>query len=110
MKEVFPLAPSAGGGGLWLVWVIVVPILLFVGYLLYAPRSVQFEVSSDGLRIRGDLFYGRFIPAAELIREQARAIDLTVDKEHKLVMRTNGTGLPGYNAGWFQLNNGQKAL
>jgi hypothetical protein len=54
--------------------------------------------------------YGRTIPGRELIAEQARVLDLTKDTDYALARRTNGTGLPGYKAGWFRLRNGEKAL
>jgi len=71
---------------------------------------VRFEVSPEGLRIRGDLFYGRTIPRTELMLDQARVLDLTSTTDYKPVRRTNGTGMPGYSAGWFRLQNGEKAL
>jgi PH (Pleckstrin Homology) domain-containing protein len=50
------------------------------------------------------------IPASELMLDGARPIDLTAELEYKPKWRTNGTGLPNYKAGWFRLQNGQKAL
>jgi hypothetical protein len=66
-------------------------------------------VGEEGLKIVGDV-YGRTIPARELIADQARALDLTLDRDHALALRTNGVGLPGYRSGWFRLRNGEKAL
>ena len=37
-------------------------------------------------------------------------MDLSAEPEYKPKWRTNGTGLPGYQSGWFKLQNGQKAL
>jgi hypothetical protein len=113
VKQVFPIAATAGAGtalSVFLVVIIVVPVLAVAWYLLSAPRAVRFEVTPEGLRIRGDLFYSRFIPRGELILDQARPMDLTAEPEYKAKWRTNGTGMPGYKAGWFKLQNGQKAL
>jgi len=112
MKQVFSFAPgpSGGVGPFLLVLLIIVPILLLAWYLIAAPRLVRFEVSPQGLRIRGDLFYSRAIAASDLMLEGARPLDLTATPEYKPKWRTNGTGMPGYKAGWFKLQNGQKAL
>lgn len=37
-------------------------------------------------------------------------MDLTESPNYRPVWRTNGAGLPGYGSGWFQLENGDKAL
>jgi hypothetical protein len=111
MKEVFPIASASASIGSWLVifLFLAVPTVL-AAYFLCSPRIVRFEVSSDGLRIRGDLFYSRMIPAGDLILSQARVIDLKDDKDHQLGLRRNGTALPNYKAGWFNLKDGEKAL
>jgi hypothetical protein len=111
MKQVFPIIPASTAP-----WAVLVPVLaLLIGLVVlfawfaYSTRHVRCEVSSDGLKIAGDL-YGRTIPGRELIAEQARVLDLTKDTDYALARRTNGTGLPGYKAGWFRLRNGEKAL
>lgn len=85
------------------------PVLLILLYLILAPKLVRFELSPEGLHIRGEL-YGRRIPAGELLADQAIAVDLRTDTDRRLVRRTNGIGLPGYRSGWFRLANGEKAL
>jgi hypothetical protein len=133
MIEVFPIVPAANGplltfgiaalvllGFLYLsagapvivfgiITSVVVALLFFLGTLVYASRHVRFELSPEGLAIRGDL-YGRRLPAASLLTAQARVVDLTVDQDCRLVVRTNGAGFPGYGSGWFRLANGEKAL
>ncbi len=110
MKQIYPIAATSHASA----YVLFIPLLILIAalllYLGYAPKSVRFEIAGGALRIRGDLFYGRTIPLAELQLEHAVATDLTHDPEHQLAFRTNGTGLPGYKGGWFQLKNGQKAL
>ncbi|MCX5892211.1 MAG: PH domain-containing protein, partial [Deltaproteobacteria bacterium] len=133
MKEVFPIVPATKGpvitfgvaalvlgSIIWLaarapaivfgiVALVAGGIMLLVGSFAYASRHVKFEVSPEGLAIRGDL-YGRRLPASALLREEARVVDLTEDPKYRPVWRTNGAGLPGYGSGWFQLGNGDKAL
>lgn len=90
------------------------PVLLLVGVgallvvtVLGANHS-RFELTPEGLRLRGD-FYGRFIPRAQLNVAAARRVTPD-DAGLKPGVRTLGTGMPGYRAGWFRLRNGEKAL
>jgi len=41
---------------------------------------------------------------------EARLVDLGRDSGLRPRSRRLGTGLPGYAAGWFRLNNGERAL
>lgn len=111
MKEVFPIVP-AGGAALW-VLAIVGFVLFTVAVLLvlfaFSSRHASVEVSPEGVNIRGGL-YGRQIPMRSLVLDGARPVNLNTDTALKFSWRTNGIGLPGYCAGWFQLKNGQKAL
>ena len=111
MPQTFPISP-ASGNAFWTLG----PVVLLLGGLLalflyfgYSARHVAFEVSPEGIRIRGGI-YGRFVPAAALIPDQAKEINLTIDSAHRPGIRTNGIGLPGYQAGWFRLGDGEKAL
>ena len=67
--EVFTIA-AANTKMLWLIALIPLSVLVLVGAILGASlngaRSSTFEVSSEGLRIRGD-WYGRVIPANHLV-------------------------------------------
>jgi hypothetical protein len=87
--------------------VLLVPFLLIRS--LSGARTATFEVSSQGLRLKGDL-YGRLIPAAELRAAEAKRVDLDMNEGLRPRQRTAGTALPGYRAGWFRLRNGEKAL
>jgi hypothetical protein len=110
--EVFTIA-AADTKMLWLIGLIPLGVLLLVGAILGASvngaRNSTFEVSSEGLRIRGD-WYGRVIPANHLVPGTARRVDLARSPELTPGRRTLGTGLPGYQAGWFRLRNGDSAL
>jgi hypothetical protein len=69
----------------------------------------KFQISSDGLKISA-FVYGRSIPARDLDVARAQAMDLNVSPDYRLARKTNGRGLPGYQAGWFRTANGEKAL
>jgi hypothetical protein len=109
--QVFSIAP----GGLKALWVLV-PVALVVIVALVVPvasllgaRTARFEISPDGLRLRGDL-YGRLIAVADLRGGAARRVDFAREPALRPRTRTLGTGLPGYQAGWFRLRSGEKAL
>lgn len=80
-----------------------------MGYIAYSTRNVEFIVSNDELRIRGDLF-GRRIPRSTLRAQDAQVVNLKTDKAHRPFLRTMGVGLPGYLSGWFRLNDRGKGL
>lgn len=108
--QVFAIAPSSGKS----LWVLIPVSLILIGVLAMLlinalGRRATFEVSNEGLRLRGD-FYGRMIPAENLRASEARRVDFTVSPELRPGIRTLGTGLPGYQAGWFRLRNGSRAL
>jgi hypothetical protein len=133
MAEVFPIVPAGRGPVLTFGVAVIVllgflcfaasaPALVFgtvtavsvallglIGSFVYASRRARFELSPEGLAIRGDL-YGRRIPAGSLLNAEAKAVDLTLDQDYRPTARTNGAGFPGYGSGWFRLGNGGKAL
>ena len=109
--QVFTIAP-AGMKPLWVLLPVALILVFVVGLLavsVWGSRGARFEVSPQGLRLRGDL-YGRFLPAASLRTEAARRIDLADLPELQPRRRTMGTGLPGYQSGGFRLANGESAL
>ena len=107
----FPIAPAASRY-LWFLLPIAallagVVILLWVS--VRGSRESRFEVSADSLWIRGDL-YGRAIPRAALLVDLAGRVNLEQRPELKPRWKRVGTGLPGYQSGWFSLRSGEKAL
>ncbi|MBW2414115.1 MAG: hypothetical protein JRG76_06345 [Deltaproteobacteria bacterium] len=111
MVEFFPMVPASGKawaffGGLALLFV-----GLALGMLLLGWGIVRggFELSPDGLRLRGAV-YGRMIPATSLDAGAARLVDFRTEPGLRPRRRTNGIGLPGYLAGWVTLHNGDRAL
>lgn len=111
MVETFPIIP-AEGRVMWPLALVVVLLVLVFGLLactMRGSRTSRFEVSPDGLRLRGDL-YGRLIPADAIRGDSVRVVDLTATPELRPQVRTFGTSLGGYQAGWFRLRNREKAL
>jgi hypothetical protein len=54
--------------------------------------------------------YCKKIPIENIYVDNIRAVNLNLDKEYNVSMRTNGIGLPNFLSGWARLNNGNKAL
>ncbi len=110
--HVFTIAP-ASMKGIWLIVGIVGIVLLLAAFVIgsaaIAARNAKFEITSEGLRLSGDL-YGRLIPSAALRIDTVKRIDFALTPDYSLRWRTLGIGLPGYKAGWFRLRNGEKAL
>jgi hypothetical protein len=106
--DILSPAPSA----LWTFIPIIAFLLLLAGsfgYFLYSSYHTTVEVTSSTLRIKGAL-YSRSIPLADIVVTDAEVVDLGVTKQFAPKLRTNGIGVPGYQAGWFKLENGRKAL
>ena len=110
--DVFTIAP-ANVRVLWLVGLVPLVVLVIVIGVLWASingaRTARFELSPEGLRLRGD-WYGRLIPADQLVRGAARRVDFAQAPELLPGRKTMGTSFSGYQAGWFRLRNGDRAL
>lgn len=113
MPQVYHIA-AANLSRAWLYVPIVFTVVLLAGaaWLLVASysgsRNATFELSADGLRLKGDL-HGRFIPVSELEPAQAARVDVTRGP-YRPAWRIAGTAMPGYRSGWFKLADGSKAL
>ena len=112
MADVFPIVP-AQGRFLLIMGVGVIALMLGVAALMFftmrGGTTSRFEITAEGLRLRGDL-YGRLIPWPEVRAAESRIVNLGVTYELAPKRRTAGTAVPGYQAGWFRLQNGEKAL
>ena len=108
----FELVP-AGPAAYWVLIPALVTLVLAAVPLAWLAVSARHggsvDVSTDGIRLNVPM-YSRGIPAASLAAAQARVVDLTTTRELRPWLRTNGVGLPGYRAGWFRLQDGEKAL
>jgi hypothetical protein len=113
MTEVFNIIPARSSAGLVAIAGILLVTMLGVGLLLYSSmrgaRSARFEVSQQGLRLRGDM-YGRLIPARDLRVAEARIVDLQRDRDLRPRLRLYGTSLGSYRAGMFRLASGERSL
>lgn len=112
MIESFAIVPATSRGIWWVVAFVAVMFVALMSLLLVSARGStgsRFEISSDGLRIHGDL-YGQLIRATSLKGGAARVVDLDVDTAVAPKRRTMGTAVPGYRSGWFRLRNGREAL
>jgi hypothetical protein len=91
--EIFGIAPTTSRA-IWLLALVPVLVLVIttavVGPALLGARSAQFEVSSEGLRLRGDL-YGRTIATEHLRVSDIRRLDLRATPELRPRWRTMGT-------------------
>jgi hypothetical protein len=111
METLYHIVP-AGARPFYLL----IPVLLLLagglGVLAatgYGSQREAFVLSDRGLDFRGDV-YGRRIPWSALRISEARIVDLNREPPLRPRSRRLGTGLPGYAAGWFGLNNGERAL
>ncbi len=111
MVRAFGITPSSSAPLLFLLAISLFLLLLlgFLAFTGYAVRNTKFEVSGQGLRIKGGI-YGRFVPREDIVKEGVKIIDLDSQIEYKPRLRTNGIGLPGYKEGWFKLKNSERAL
>ena len=111
MARTFDITPASSAPLITILAIGIFLILLlgFFAFIGYSARNTKFEVSDQGLQIKGGI-YGRFIPKEEVDRENVKIINLNTDPEYKPRIRTNGIGLPGYSEGWFKLKNKEKAL
>jgi len=113
MSHVFHIAP-ASVRPLWFVLPLLILVIVvgtagvIMGASIRGARSTTFELSDNGLRLRGDV-YGRLVPWNELRVGEASRVDILRGPLRPTV-RTIGTALPGYRSGWFRLANGEKAL
>jgi hypothetical protein len=111
MTEVFPIVP-ASARTLWTLAVILLtlmPVLALLGTFAWTSQKTSFEASREGLRVR-DPLYGRRLPLEALRLDEARTVDLGREPSLRPRRRTNGVGVPGYRAGWFRLQGGERAL
>ncbi|MGI2259642.1 PH domain-containing protein [Shewanella sp. GXUN23E] len=89
--------------------VLVLGLTLIFSWAWYKAQSA--EVSLNMTQFRLDVpFYGETLARSELIAGGVREINLNEEPGLKPDLRTNGMGMPGFQLGWFRLDDGQKAL
>ena len=111
MNQDFSIIPS-GSKPLWfffIIFILLLAVILLIAIAGYSSQKANFQISDQGLKIQGDI-YGRFIPQSKLLVDSAREINLNQETDYRPQWKVFGTGLPGYQAGWFNLKNGNRAL
>ena len=76
---------------------------------MFSAHAAKFEVDESGLRIYNTI-YGKYIPKENLDLNGIQVVDLKTQTSLQPHLRTNGVGLPGYEAGWFNLKDKERAL
>lgn len=89
-----------------MVVAILLVVFVFGYYGIYVPSHLSFVLTPSELQIRGDIFYSRTVPRAELLTDQASMVEIP---GVQIRLRTNGVSLPSYQSGWFRTTEG-KAL
>ncbi len=98
---------------LWLAGSALLAPLLFLQlvYLVVAARIRRAGVALNAQAIGIDGGFGsRLIALQRLAPRGVREIDLAQHPEVRPLLKTWGIGLPGFQAGWFRLRDGRKAL
>jgi hypothetical protein len=86
-------------------------IIVVVIIPIYGMTHTKISVGNGFLTVKST-FYGKKIPLNEIDVDGIRKLNLRSDgdKDYRIMLRTNGIGLSGYNVGWMRLHNGHKAL
>ena len=77
--------------------------------IVYYMNNTKLIITKDFLTIK-TLFYGKKIPIRKINVNELRKLNLYNTPEYNIKGKTNGIRMPGYHAGWMNLNNGSKAL
>ena len=97
---------------IFLIVISVSIILLMVGLTfgaIYAIKNTTISLTDKELIIKS-AFYGRKIPIENIMIDGIKAVNLDIDSEYDISVRTNGIGLPNFKLGWMRLKNGTRAL
>lgn len=111
METIYHIIPS-GGRPFYILLPFLVLLAIGVALLgrtLYGSQNASFVLSDAGLDFRGDV-YGKHLGWGELLVDSARIVDLAHEPALRPRSRRIGTAMPGYNSGWYTLQNGEKAL
>jgi hypothetical protein len=115
MDKVFGIIPATSGvyTFIWIfgafMGILIIGLIALFAMFGNQAKHLTFTLTDEGLCI-GPGLYGRTIPKQDIEIDGVKVVNLNVEKDYQLKWRTNGAGLPGYSAGWFKLQNGEKAL
>jgi len=87
-RAAFILVPLFG-----LAFLVLIGTVALVALSLKGSQTATFELSGDGLRVRGDL-YGRRLSASQLRGGAARVVDLEQEQTLRPRWKTIGTAYP----------------
>jgi hypothetical protein len=103
------------GGGIRIVSTVVIMgigivfmVVFFSGFFL-AKSNTSITVAHDQLQIKS-FIYGKTVPLSDIIGNEIAKVNLQENADYSIVLRTNGTSMPGFKSGWMKLKNGKKAL
>jgi hypothetical protein len=110
-KKMFSISPASNGPIIFFIifTLFLLSMMGFFGYIIYSAHAATFDVNDSGLRIHNTI-YGKFIPKENMDLNDIRVVNLKTQTDLQPQWRTNGVGLPGYNAGWFNLKDKERAL
>jgi hypothetical protein len=96
---------------IFMIIVIVLSIGLMALFpaIFYSMKNTTLSLTNKEIIIKS-IMYGKKIPLENILINEIKKINMDVDKDYNLSIRTNGIGLPNYKSGWMRLNNGKKAL
>lgn len=83
-------------------------VVVFAAFVYFLLRNEIF-LDDKALTVKA-AFYERSVNLAEIKWADSRIIDHAREPELMPATRVNGIGLPGYQAGWFRLQNGTRAF
>ena len=103
---MFDISPASNGPVMFFIILSLFFVLLIglFGYMVFSAHAAKFEVDESGLRIYNTI-YGKFIPKENLDLNGILIVDLKTQTSLQPQLRINGVGLPGYEAGWFNLKD-----
>lgn len=88
---------------------LVAGLALVFGWTWYKVQSAN--IALDMSKFELDVpFYGVSLKRSEILVTGIRPLDLQEEPGLKPDFRSNGFGMPGFQLGWFRLQDGQKAL
>jgi hypothetical protein len=85
-------------------------ILTTTTIVIRALRRAGVSVDQGELVVNIGLGRAKRVRLSSLRAHGLTAVDLNARRELKPLLRTWGTSLPGFSAGWFRLRNGEKAV
>jgi hypothetical protein len=85
-------------------------ILITTLVVIRSLRRAGVSVDQGELVVNIGLGRAKRVRLSSLRARGLQTVDLDVRKELKPLIRTWGTSLPGFSAGWFRLRNGEKAV